>query len=165
MKILFVYPRFRRHADDHPELLDCVPMSEYLGSPSLGIAMIAAVTEEDVELEFRDDRLSDASGPTDADVVALSFFTAAAERGLELARAFRGQGRIVVAGGIFPTMMPDVVQPHVDVVFVGEGEQPWRQFLSDFRRREIQPRYVANGPQDLRPPSPTPGRSVLRSGV
>ena len=33
MKVLFVYPRFERHAQAHPELLQYVPMNEYLGSP------------------------------------------------------------------------------------------------------------------------------------
>ena len=57
MKILFVYPRFSRHAEAHPELKQWVPINEYLGSPSLGIATIAAITPDDIELEFRDDRL------------------------------------------------------------------------------------------------------------
>ena len=43
-KILFVYPRFERHADSHPELRRFVPMNEYLGSPSLGISTMAAIT-------------------------------------------------------------------------------------------------------------------------
>ncbi|MFT7518272.1 MAG: radical SAM superfamily enzyme YgiQ (UPF0313 family) [Kiritimatiellia bacterium] len=143
MKVLFVYPRFQRHAEAHPELLDYVPMNEYLGSPSLGIAMIAASTPDHVELEFRDDRLHDAGIPTDADIVAMSFFTPAATRALELADYFKGQGKIVVAGGIFPTMMPDVVQRHVDSVFVGEGEGAWRRFLKDHANGEIKPRYHA----------------------
>jgi hypothetical protein len=53
VKVLFVYPRFERHADSNPELRRYVPMNEYLGSPSLGIAAIAAVTPGDVALEFR----------------------------------------------------------------------------------------------------------------
>ncbi len=85
MKILFVYPRFSRHAEAHPELREWVPMNEYLGSPSLGIAAIAAVTPSEVEFELRDDRLSPADVPTDADLVAFSFFTPAATRALELA--------------------------------------------------------------------------------
>ena len=44
MKVLFVYPRFSRHAEHHPELREHVPMNEYMGSPSLGIACIASAT-------------------------------------------------------------------------------------------------------------------------
>jgi radical SAM superfamily enzyme YgiQ (UPF0313 family) len=142
-KILFVYPRFQRHADAHPELRQHVPMNEYLGSPSLGIASIAAATPAGWEVEFRDDRLEAADRPTDASVVALSFFTPAATRGMQLADYFRAQGKVVVAGGIFPTAMPDVVQPHVDAVVVGEGEAAWPQILEDAVRGELKPRYQA----------------------
>ena len=149
MKILFVYPRFQRHAEANPELLEFVPMNEYLGSPSLGIPALAALTPPDWELEFRDDRLSPADTPTDADLVALSFFTAAAQRGLELADYFRAAGKTVVAGGIFPTMMPDVVAPHVNTVVVGEGEASWLTLLKDMRAGELKSRYEATDSVDL----------------
>ncbi len=145
MKVLFVYPGFNRHGDDHPELLEFVPMNEYLGSPSLGIACLAAVTPADWEIEFRDDRLVDGAAPTDADIVALSFFTPAASRGLEIADSFRAQGKTVVAGGIFPTAMPDLVAQHVDCVVVGEGDGLWPQLLADFVRGELKPRYRHQG--------------------
>lgn len=141
MKVLFVYPRFERHAQAHPELLTYVPMDEYLGSPSLGMACLAAVTPAHWEVEFRDDRLTPADTPTDADLVALSFFTAAATRALELADYFRQQGKKTVAGGLFTTAMPDVVKPHVDAVVVGEGEGAWRQLLADFEAGALKPRY------------------------
>jgi radical SAM superfamily enzyme YgiQ (UPF0313 family) len=149
VKVLFVYPRFSRHAQHHPELRDVVPMTEYLGSPSLGIASLAAVTPEGWEVEYRDDRVEPADGPTDADVVALSFFTPAATRALELADRFRAQGRTVVAGGVFPSLMPDVVAPHVDAVVVGEGEPVWPALLADARSGALKPRYQALQPQDL----------------
>ncbi len=131
MKVLFVYPRFDRHAESHPELRQWVPMNEYLGSPSLGIASLAACTPPDWEIEYRDDRLAPADTPTDADLVALSFFTPAATRALALADHFRAMGKRVVAGGIFPTMMPAEVAPHVDAVVIGEGEPVWREVLAD----------------------------------
>jgi len=149
LKVLFVYPRFSRHADHHPELREHVPMNEYVGSPSLGIACVAAVTPEDWEVEPRDDRVVSADGETDADIVALSMFTAAASRGLELARLFKERGHTVVAGGIFPTAMPDEVQPVVDSVVVGEGEASWGRLLADFRRGELKPRYEPTEAVDL----------------
>jgi len=155
MKILFVYPKFKRHAEANPELLTFVPMKEYLGSPSLAIAALVASTPAGVEIEYRDDRLENAARPTDADLVAITFFTAAASRGLELCDFFRGLGKKVVAGGIFPTMMPDEVQPHVDAVVVGEGEPVWEQILTDVRANTLKPRYTPP-PADvntLKPPN------------
>ena len=154
MKVLFVYPRFSRHAQSNPELLTYVPMKEYLGSPSLAIAALVGSTPGHVTYEYRDDRLEDAARPTDADVVALTFFTAAASRGLELARYFRDSGKKVVAGGIFPSMMPDEVQPYVDSVVVGEGEPVWAQILDDAANNRLRPRYVVPpaAPECLAPP-------------
>lgn len=154
MKILFIYPGFQRHAASNPELLDYVPMKEYLGSPSLGLAAIAGATPRDCTYEYRDDRLEPADRPTDADLVALSFFTPAATRALQIADYFRAQGKKVVAGGIFPTMMPDEVQPHVDAVVVGEGELLWPTLLDDARRGALKPRYHAGMVDVQRLPPP-----------
>lgn len=141
MKILFVYPRFERHADSNPELRRFVPMKEYLGSPSLGIASVAAATPPGVEIEYRDDRVVDALYDTDADLVALSFFTPAATRAIQLAQGFRAMGKPVVAGGIFPTMMPEEVAPHVDAVVIGEGEPVWPRLLADLEQGRLARRY------------------------
>ena len=142
-KVLFVYPRFDRHAESHPALRTFVPMNEYLGSPSLGIASVAATTTPGWAVEYRDDRVVDADAPTDADVVALSFFTPAATRALALADRFRGMGKTVVAGGIFPSLMPGVVSAHVDAVVVGEGETVWPELLADVAAGTLQPYYRA----------------------
>lgn len=150
MKILFVYPRFSRHAETHPELRQWVPMNEYLGSPSLGIATIAAVTPGDITLEFRDDRLEPADQPTDADAVCFSFFTPAATRAFELARYFRALGKPLVAGGIFPTMMPELCEDAFDAVVVGEGEPVWPEVLADLRDGTLRRRYQASSAQSLR---------------
>lgn len=149
MKVQFVYPGFERHANSHPELLDAVPCNEYLGGPSLGIASIAAVTPPDVEVAFQDDRVNPLTLDTQADLFAFSFFTPAATRALELADMLRADGRKVVAGGIFPTMMPEVASPHFDAIVTGEGEGVWPTLLDDFRKGELKPRYEETEPFDL----------------
>ena len=142
MKLRFVYPRFSRHAEHHPELKAHVPCNEYFGPPSLGIACLAAVTPKDVDFDFRDDRVEDIGlDDPDVDAVALSFFTAAAKRGLELADAFRARGKKVITGGIFSTMMPDVAAEHADAVVVGEGEGVWPKLLADLRAGTLLRRY------------------------
>jgi radical SAM superfamily enzyme YgiQ (UPF0313 family) len=141
MKVLMVYPGFERHAQAHPVLKDWVPMNEYLGSPSLGLAMIAAHTPAGIEIEYRDDRLEPATRPTDADVVALSFFTPAATRAFQIADYFRDLGKTVVAGGIFPTAMPQECLQHFDAVVLGEGERLWPKILEDIRLDHLHPIY------------------------
>lgn len=149
MKVRFVYPRFKRHAEAHPELLDYVPCNEYFGPPSLGIACLAAVTPPEWEVDFRDDRVEDVGLDDEVDLVAISTFTPSAVRAMELADAFRARGRKVVMGGIFPTMMPDEAGLHADAVVVGEGEGVWAQVLRDAAAGGLRPRYQGTVPVDL----------------
>lgn len=147
MKIAFIYPSFHRHADDHPELREHVPCNEYLGPPSLGIASIAAMTPPEHEVVFVDDRLDrfdpdDESSPAhDADLFALSFFTPAATRALELGEELLARGRPVVMGGIFPSMMPEEAAASCTSVVVGEGESVWPRILQDAETGQLAPRY------------------------
>ncbi len=149
MKVRFIYARFARHADAHPELRAHVPCNEYFGPPSLGIACLAAVTPPTWELDFRDDRLEDVGLDDDIDLVAISCFTPSAMRAMELADAFRARGRKVVMGGIFPTMRPEEVAPHCDAVLVGEGEGVWPQLLADVEAGTLARRYAETTPVDL----------------
>jgi radical SAM superfamily enzyme YgiQ (UPF0313 family) len=148
-KILFIYPSFERHAQSHPELLTCVPCNEYIGSPSLGIAAVAACTPKGFEVEFLDDRIHPVSEHLpEADLYALSFFTPAATRAMEIADLIRSQGKQVIAGGIFPSMMPDEAAKHFDSVVVGEGEPVWALVCSDAAGGKLKSRYQS-GPADL----------------
>ena len=150
MKVRFIYPRFARHAEAHPELRAYVPCNEYLGPPSLGIASLAAVTPPEWDLDFRDDRLEDIGlDDDDVDLVAISCFTPSGARALEIADAFRARGRRVVMGGIFPTMVPDQAAGHADAIVLGEGEGVWPEILRDAAAGELKPRYVEHEPFDL----------------
>jgi radical SAM superfamily enzyme YgiQ (UPF0313 family) len=149
MKLRFVYPRFQRHAEAHPELLEHVPCNEYLGPPSLGIACLAAVTPPEWEIDLRDDRLEDVGLDDELDLVAISFFTPSAVRALELGDEFRKRGTRVVMGGIFPSMMPELCAEHADAVVRGEGDAVWPEVLKDAERGELEPLYESAAPADL----------------
>jgi radical SAM superfamily enzyme YgiQ (UPF0313 family) len=150
MKVLFIYPAFERHAQSHPELKTCVPCNEYIGSPSLGIACVAASTPEGIEVDFVDDRIHPVSDHLpEADLYALSFFTPAAERAMEIADMIREQGKPVVAGGIFSTMLPEESMQHFDSVVIGEGETVWPQLCKDAAAKQLKEKYIADQPVDL----------------
>lgn len=149
MKVVFVYPAFERHAGSNPELREFVPAREYVGPPSLGIAHLAALTPARHEVVFIDDRVTPFDPGMEGDLFALSFFTPAATRGLEIAAALRAQGKQVVVGGIFPSLMPDCCAPYADAVVVGEGEPVWEEILKDAEARRLKPRYRATENYDL----------------
>lgn len=149
MRIVFVYPAFQRHAEAHPELLEYVPCNEYLGPPSLGIAAVSATTPEGHEILYVDDRITPLDYDMEADLFALSFFTPAATRALEIGDELLARGKRVVMGGIFPSMMPDLAGEHCTSVVVGEGEAVWPQVVADAVAGTMRSRYVAPVIEDL----------------
>jgi radical SAM superfamily enzyme YgiQ (UPF0313 family) len=150
MKISFIYPSFERHANSHPELLEYVPCDEYLGSPSLGLTRLSALTPKHHEVKFTDDRVNRFNPDGDeADLYAISFFTPAATRAMEIGRELLARGKQVVMGGIFPTTLPDEVQSSCTSVVIGEGEPVWKQILADAETKTLKRRYRADRPYDL----------------
>lgn len=143
MKLRFIYPRFERHADSNPQLLEFVPANEYFGGPSLGIALLSAMTSSEWEVDFKDDRIEDIGLKDDLDLVAISCFTPSAKRAMQIGEAFKRRGIPTVAGGVFPTMMPEEMHPYVDAVVRGEGEGVWHQVLSDVKNGTLRQVYDA----------------------
>lgn len=145
MKILFVYPRFRKFLDDL-SAEDRAYFEPILGGfktpPSLGIPILAALTPSHHHVELLDDNLGEpVNFNTDADLVAINCFTPQATRAFELADGFRHAGKKVIMGGIFPTAMPDEVLLHADSVNIGEGEPTWLTILDDLEHGELKPKY------------------------
>ncbi len=148
MHIKFVYASWDRPSQCHPELAN-VNANPYIGTPSLAAASLARVTPPQHTVSFHDDRVVPVVPAGDADLVAMPIFTPQADRAVELARQYQALGVPVVAGGIFTSLMPEQIAPHVDAICVGEGENVWPKILADFEAGELQPRYTGAEPVDL----------------
>ena len=99
---------------------------------------------------------------TDADLVALSFFSGFAPEAYRLAREFKQRGKIVVAGGPHATFWADEVLAHdCDAVVIGETETVWEQLLDDAARGTLQKKYFGQ-PTSLEN-IPTPRYDLLSS--
>ncbi len=80
------------------------------------------------------------------DLVGITFHTPSAYHAYEIADRFRQRGIPVVMGGPHVSLLPDEAQQHADVIFVGEAEGLWQEFLLDFehgvfRHGEYRRRY------------------------
>ena len=148
MLVHFVYPRWNRPRDNHPVLKE-VEAYEYIGTPHMGSASLMAMTPPGFECSFHDDRVRPIVPTSGPDLVAIPIFTPAADRAIELADAYRALGVKVIAGGIFTSLMPEVILPHVDAICIGEGEPVWAQMLCDARDNKLQRVYRAEKPWDL----------------
>lgn len=148
MHVKFVYPSWDRPRDNHPELRS-VEAHEYIGTPSMAVASIAAYTPEGWTYDFQDDRVARVDPDNKPDLVAMPVFTPAADRAIEIADAYRSLGVPVVAGGIFTSLMPEVMLKHVDAICIGEGEEVWPQMLNDFTNGCLKRTYQSVKPWDL----------------
>jgi len=106
-------------------------------SPPLSGALVAGLTPPIVEVELLHEMVRPIDYHTDADFIALSFMDFCAPHAYEVAARFRKLGKIVVAGGRYPSTFPDQVIPHVDSVVVGEAERIWPQVVEDMVRGRL----------------------------
>jgi len=129
--------------------------------PNLSLPTVAGLTPPPHEIVLCDENVEPIDWDTDADVVGLTGYVVHKRRILELAEAFRGRGKRVVAGGPFATLCPEELRDHVDVVFVGEAEYTWPRFLADLEAGRAQAEYR----QDDKPSmldSPAPRFDLLK---
>ena len=77
----------------------------------------------------------------DADVVGITFHTPSAFHAYDIAARFRSDGACIVMGGPHVTLLPDEALKHADVIFVGEAEGLWEEFLSGFEAGSYQSVY------------------------
>src|SRR5262245_3229920 len=79
---------------------------------------------------------------TDADVVALSFFSGFAPEAYRLAVEYRKRSKIVIAGGPHVTFAPEEALHFVHSVVIGEAESVWAGLLEDIEQGTLRQRYV-----------------------
>ena len=67
-----------------------------------------------------------------ADVVGITFHTPSAFHAYDIATRFRSRGICVVMGGPHVTLVPEEASQYADVIFIGEAEGLWEDFLKGF---------------------------------
>lgn len=120
----------------------------------LPAAMLAALTPDDVEKRFYDDRLEKIPFDEPTDLVAISIETYTAMRSYQIASEYRRRGVPVVMGGFHATLCPDEVSKYSDSIVVGEAEEVFPQLIDDWRhgngkhvyRAERRPRHLGVRP-------------------
>jgi radical SAM superfamily enzyme YgiQ (UPF0313 family) len=98
----------------------------------LGLPTIAALTPETHDVRIIDENKESIPSERDFDIVGITAMTHQADRAYKIAADFRRRGCYVVMGGIHATVCPQEAISNTDSVFVGEAENMWQAFLSDF---------------------------------
>ena len=110
--------------------------------PSLGLLTLAGCTPAEHEVSYHEVKELDPDlSMIDADLVALSSFTAQIREAYAIADQLRARGMKVVLGGLHATVLPDEVLQHCDAVSIGEGELTWPRMVADAAAGKLQQRY------------------------
>jgi len=130
--------------------------------PPLTGIYLAALTPAEHEVRVFHQQLDTIDLESDADLVAISFFSGFVPEAYRLARAFRARGKRLVAGGPHVTFWPEEALEVFDSVVIGEAESVWQEVLADCAQGALKPRYEGR-PLPLER-LPTPRYDLLSDG-
>ncbi|MBN2527590.1 MAG: B12-binding domain-containing radical SAM protein [Deltaproteobacteria bacterium] len=103
---------------------------------------LAALTPNEHHVRLFHQQVDEIDRNSEADLIALSFFSGFAEEGYRLADFFRSRGKLVIAGGPHVTFCAEEALCHVDAVVMGEAESVWETLLNDAQRGKLSRKYV-----------------------
>jgi radical SAM superfamily enzyme YgiQ (UPF0313 family) len=126
-----------------------VRRSRVLNFQQITMPYLAAFVSPDWKVIHIDEEVSPVDLTIAVDLVGITFHTPSAFHAYDLAAQFRKRGIPVALGGPHVTLMPDEAQAHADVIFVGEAESHWPQFLKDFEIGRHTWRYCSTIPPAL----------------
>ena len=95
---------------------------------------LAAFVPPHWSVEHIDEDVDRVNVNKDVDLVAITFHTPSANHVYELAAKFRQNGTPVILGGPHVSLAPEEAARHADVIFIGEAETLWPEFLRNFER-------------------------------
>lgn len=130
--------------------------------PSLSLLTLAALTPERHTVSYHEifDFDEDDDLP-DADLIAISTFTAQVKEAYQVADYYRRRGVTTVMGGLHVTSCPDEARRHCDVIVVGEGEAVWPRLLDDIESGKADAVYDAWGSEYDLSDAPIPRFDLL----
>ena len=131
MKILLVSPVRDPHKFTNKGIL----------IPQLALFILQGLTPEKHEVKIVEEEYTELDFEEECDIVAISCLTSNAYRGYRIADTFREKGKIVVMGGIHPSLLPDEALEHAHAVVIGEAEGVWEKLLDDIENDCLEKRY------------------------
>jgi radical SAM superfamily enzyme YgiQ (UPF0313 family) len=116
--------------------------------PSLSLLTLAALTPEEIEVEYVEvpDIGQVEELDTGYDAVAISSYSAQIFEAYELADRYRDAGVPVVIGGSHVSALPAEAAEHADAVAVGEAEALWPRIVDDLLGGRLEPIYRESKP-------------------
>jgi radical SAM superfamily enzyme YgiQ (UPF0313 family) len=120
----------------------------------LGLATVAALTPQTIRVDIWDESIEgqitedDVAG-ADYDLIGVTGYINHAGRVNELGQMLRRRGLLTAVGGPGVSSEPELFREHFDILFIGEAEYTWPQFIADYERGEQRREYRQVGKVDM----------------
>jgi len=109
-----------------------VRSSRVLNFQQITMPYLAARVPPGWDVIHFDEEAEEINWNVEADVVGITFHTPSAFHAYQMAAHFRSRGSCVVMGGPHVTLVPEEARAQADVIFIGEAEGLWEDFLMRF---------------------------------
>jgi radical SAM superfamily enzyme YgiQ (UPF0313 family) len=111
--------------------------------PVACLALLAALVPDHHRVRLIDENVEDIDFDelARADLVCLTGMSIQGVRLIEIVEEFKARGVMVAVGGPMATVEPEVLEGLADVIFVGEADETWPQFLRDWEQGRHKSRY------------------------
>ena len=134
------------------------------GPVVLSLATIAALTPPEFEVKIVDEDVDPIDFNEVFDIVGIGGFSYILNRAEEIAHEFSKRGALIVCGGSPVTFSPEKWKSFADVIFIGEAERTWPNFLEDYLKGRVKKEYREKERVDLAL-SPIPDYSGYMPGT
>jgi radical SAM superfamily enzyme YgiQ (UPF0313 family) len=129
--------------------------------PPLGMLTLGALTPPEFHVTLCDENAGETVDyDTTAQIVGITGYVNQMLKSFEHADKFRAKGKTVVMGGPLANLLPDLCREHCDILFEGEAEYTWPQFLKDYAAGQAKKHYVQEEKIHL-PDSPPPRLDLM----
>jgi radical SAM superfamily enzyme YgiQ (UPF0313 family) len=120
-------------------------------SPLASLPLLAALTPSQHSISLIDENVEsiDFDRCAGADIVGVTGMMVQQARMIAIIRELKSRGVLVVVGGPLATVREDLFEGCADVIFVGEAEETWPQFLSEWQEGRHQRRYEQSTKTDM----------------
>lgn len=153
--IVFINPRFEI---SYWGLEYALPLlGKKANMPVAALPLLAALTPAEHTVTLVDENVEpiDFDRVAEADIVGVTGLSVQRFREREILTELKRRGVFTVVGGPMVTVQEDYFDPLADVIFIGEAEETWPQFLSDWKQGRHQRRYEQDQKTDMtRVPTP-----------
>ena len=120
----------------------------------LAIPTLAGMVPSDFDVRLCDENISPIDFDISADYVGITGKITQWGRMKEIAQEFRQRRKIVLIGGPYASLAPEIVRPHCDILVRGEMEDICEELFSELRNGCGKAEYIGGRPDLVRCPLP-----------